>query len=240
MLKPRSVDEETATKVNLLSLVYNYSKTKLEKSSLLDFSEKRKIIRELKKDNNLIVTKPEKGNGCVLMNKSEYLEKINDIISDSTKFKLLGKAKELDNIDKVESETIKFLKQLLFKNGIIESLFNLIKPVGSVTPRLYGLPKINKKNIPLMPILSMVNSAQRKLAKFLNSSLEPVLKYFSAYCLKDSFTFVDKIKEMEAQNTFIASFDVKSLFTNVPLEEVIEICVDTLHKISKLTVSRMN
>ena len=45
---------------------------------------------------------------------------------------------------------------------------------------------------------------------------------------------------MEAQNTFIASFDVKSLFTNVPLEEVIEICVDTLHKISKLTVSRMN
>ena len=145
MLKPRSVDEETATKVNLLSLVYNYSKTKLEKSSLLDFSEKKKIIRELKKDNNLIVTKPEEGNGCVLMNKSEYLEKINDIISYSTKFKLLGKAKELDNIDKVESETIKFLKQLLFKNGIIESLFNLIKPVGSVTPRLYGLPKINKK-----------------------------------------------------------------------------------------------
>ena len=86
----------------------------------------------------------------------------------------------------------------------------------------------------------MVNSAQSKLAKFLNSSLEPVLKYFSAYCLKDSFTFVDKIKEMEARNTFIASFDVKSLFTNVPLEEVIEICFDTLHKISKLTVSRMN
>ena len=86
----------------------------------------------------------------------------------------------------------------------------------------------------------MVNSAQHKLAKFLNSSLEPVLKYFSAYCLKDSFTFVDKIKEMEAQNTFIASFDVKSLFTNVPLEEVIEICVDTRYKISNPTVSRTN
>ena len=86
----------------------------------------------------------------------------------------------------------------------------------------------------------MVNSAQHKLAKFLNSSLEPVLKYFSAYCLKDSFTFVDKIKEMEAQITFIMSFDVKSLFTNVLLEEVIKICVDTLYKISKPTVSRMN
>ena len=82
----------------------------------------------------------------------------------------------------------------------------------------------------------MVNSAQHKLAKFLNSCLEPVLKHFSSYCLKDSFTFVDKIKEMEANNTFNASFDVKILFTNVPLEEVIEICADTLCKISKPTV----
>ena len=139
MLKPRSIDEETATKVNLLSLVYNYSKTKLEKSSLLDFSEKRKIIRELKKDNNLIVTKPEKGNGCVLMNKSEYLEKINDIISNSTKFKFLGEVKQLDNIDIAKSKIFKFLKQLLFKNKISESFFNLIKPVGLVTPSLYKL-----------------------------------------------------------------------------------------------------
>ena len=45
---------------------------------------------------------------------------------------------------------------------------------------------------------------------------------------------------MEANNTFNASFDVKSLFTNVLLEEVMEICVDTLYKISKPTVSRKN
>ena len=109
----------------------------------------------------------------------------------------------------MEHEIVKFLKQLLFKNEISDSLFNLIKPVGSVTPRLYGLPKIHKENIPFSPFLYMVNSAQHKLAKFLNSSLEPVLKYFSAYCLKDSFRFVDKIKEMEAQNTFIALLMLK-------------------------------
>ena len=160
------------------------------------------------------------------MSKSDYLEKMNDIIGDSTKFKLLSSVKELDNIDKVESEIIKFLIQLFTKNEFIESIFNLIKPVGLVTPRLYGLPKIHKENIPLRPILSMVNSEQHKLAKFLDLSLEPVLKHFLAYCLKDSFTFVDNIKEMEANNTFIVSFDVKSLFTNVLLEEVIEICVD--------------
>ena len=75
----------------------------------------------------------------------------------------------------------------------------------------------------------MVISAQHKLAKFLNSSLELVLKHFLEYSLKDSFTFVNKIKEMEANNTLIASFDVQVISIKVPLEEVIEICVDTLY-----------
>ena len=46
---------------------------------------------------------------------------MNDTISDSTNFKLLGKATKVDNIDKVESKIIKFLEQLLFKNEIIDS-----------------------------------------------------------------------------------------------------------------------
>ena len=103
---------------------------------------------------------------------------MNHRISDSTKFKLLEKATVVDNIYKVESEIIKFLKQLLLKNEISDSLSNLINPVGSVTPCFNVLPKIHKENIPLNPILSMVNSAQHKLAKFLNLSLEPVFKYF--------------------------------------------------------------
>ena len=42
---------------------------------------------------------------------------------------------------------------------------------------LYGLPKIYKKDVPLIPILLMVNLAQHKLAKFLNVLLNPVLEF---------------------------------------------------------------
>ena len=73
------------------------------------------------------------------MNKSYYLKKINDIFSDSIKFKLLSEAKKLDSIGKVKFKVIKFSKQLLFKNEITESLIYLIRPVISVTPHLYGL-----------------------------------------------------------------------------------------------------
>ena len=78
---------------------------------------------------------------------------------------------------------------------------------------MYGLLKLHKKGVPLRPILSMVNSAQHKLAKFLNDQLCPVLEHFSSYVLKDSFSFVDQIKSIASNNTFMASFDVKSFFT---------------------------
>ena len=60
----------------------------------------------------------------------------------------------------------------------IEDIFNLIKPVCSITPRMYGLTKIHKKHIPLRPILSIVNSAQHKIAEFLNDQLYHVLEHF--------------------------------------------------------------
>ena len=77
----------------------------------------------------------------------------------------------------------------------------------------------------------MVKYAQHKLAKFVNDKLYMVLKHLSSYMLKDSFSFADHIKRTDSNNTFMASFDVKSLFTNVLLDEVLDICVDTLYRL---------
>ena len=58
------------------------------------------------------------------------------------------------------------------------------------------------------------------------------------YTLKDSFEFA---KDMINQNSncFMASLDVDSLFTNVPLDEIIKICIDELFK-SEMTVPGLN
>ena len=47
---------------------------------------------------------------------------------------------------------------------------------------------------------------------------------------KDSFTFVKDIKEVSFNNKFLVSFDVNSLFTNIPLNETIDIAVDLIFK----------
>ena len=100
---------------------------------------------------------------------------------------------------------------------------------------LYGVPKIHKKDVPLRPILSMINAPQHEMAKWLAELLKPVLKKYSAHATKDTFEFVDDVREFgqqQAENSgslFLCSFDVVSLFTNVPLKETIDICIQSLY-----------
>ena len=41
-----------------------------------------------------------------------------------------------------------------------ESIYKEIRQTGSLRPRLCGLPKVHKKEVPLRPILSMVGLSQ--------------------------------------------------------------------------------
>ena len=58
------------------------------------------------------------------------------------------------------------------------------------------------------------------------------------YTLKDSFEFAKDIINQNS-NCFMASLDVDSLFTNVPLDKIIKICIDELFK-SEMTVPGLN
>ena len=77
----------------------------------------------------------------------------------------------------------------------------------------------------------MTGSAQQQLAKWLTSLLDPVLQLFSTNCISDSFTFVENLRNFQfpTSSPFLCSFDISSLFTNVPLQETIEICANALY-----------
>ena len=49
------------------------------------------------------------------------------------------------------------------------------------------------------------------------------------YTIADSFHFAEEICKQDP-NLYMASLDVDSLFTNIPLDETIDICIDSLYK----------
>ena len=101
---------------------------------------------------------------------------------------------------------------------------------------MYGLPKTHKKGTPLRPILFTTVSCHHELGKWLAGLLIPVLERFSSHCISDSFTFAKTMQNLAAidPNVFMCSFDMSSLFTNVPLDKTIKICSDALYHDSNL------
>ena len=74
----------------------------------------------------------------------------------------------------------------------------------------------------------MCYSAQHSLAKWLVEVLKPVLESYSGCCVKDSFTFSSIISRLPVcmESQFLVSFDVVSLFTNIPLDKTKSICAE--------------
>ena len=74
-------------------------------------------------------------------------------------------------------------------------------------------------------ILSAIGTPTNKLTKFLLKFLTPSTA--NEYTVIDSFHFAEEIYQ-EDPNVHMASLDVDSLFTNIPQNQTIDICVDNL------------
>ena len=73
----------------------------------------------------------------------------------------------------------------------------------------------------MRPILSATGTYNYALAKWLDEKLKPLS--VNRYTISDTFSFAEEIKNLVIdQNDILVSFDITSLFTNVPLQETIE------------------
>ena len=73
----------------------------------------------------------------------------------------------------------------------------------------------------------MIGTPKYKLAKFLDSVIKPSIP--DKYMLSFTNHFIEKLKQVEVQShEILVSFDVVSLFTNVPLEETTQIIANYL------------
>ena len=121
---------------------------------------------------------------------------------------------------------IRCLRDTLLKNDIIsESVYKDLFPTGSKPGILYGLPKVHKENCPARPIMSAIGTYNYRLAKF----LVPIFQPFSInqYSVYDTFSFFKEITNFKSDTKLcMASFDVSSLFTNIPLDETIDYAVN--------------
>jgi len=179
-------------------------------------------LKSLKDDDNIIITRPDKGRGIVILNKDDYQNKLQSILDDSSKFKRIS-CDTASYLLKLEDKLNRLLRPI--KTSIGEATYNLLTTSGSKPGFLYGLPKIHKLGHPLRPIISAVGTFNYNIAKFLVKIISPLT--INQYTIDNSFAFVKEICSLKPlRPVTMASFDIESLFTNVPLRETTEIIVN--------------
>ncbi|KAL0269180.1 UNVERIFIED_CONTAM: hypothetical protein PYX00_006992 [Menopon gallinae] len=133
-------------------------------------------IKNLKRNQDIIILPADKGNATVILNKTDYQEKMEQLLENST----YTKTKK----DPTQNILRNLRKELDKSKSDSTSIHNLI-PRNAQTPRIYGLPKIHKTGVPLRP------------------------------------TAISRIKLTD--DDLLVSFDVESLFTNVPIDDTLKL-----------------
>ena len=119
-------------------------------------------------NNDIVLTRPDKGAGVVILNRADYLSNMDAIPGDTDKFLKLGDL-SFDDTQWIENKLQKRFLELYESKLMSKEIYEFIRPVGLQRPRMYGLTNIHKTRIPLRPILSMCHSAQHSLARWLVS-----------------------------------------------------------------------
>ena len=73
----------------MASIAENYANARIDWTGFPLSKEELAVIRELRRNENVVISRPDKGNGVVVLNKADYLKKMEAILADEKKFHTL-------------------------------------------------------------------------------------------------------------------------------------------------------
>ena len=213
----------------------------LHKQKFNPFSEKQKSnitkeeysgIMELKNNTDIIIKEADKGGAVIVMNKEHYSAMIKKQLNDDRTYKVTT-----ENCDKKVLKNLQVLCEK-YKNDLTDEEKDYWTKFQSKTSNFYGLPKVHKSKIikeaivkqnaeyieclepcdlKVRPIVAGPNCPTRNLSNLLDKILKPLLIHVKSH-IKDNLNFLKECSRVNNANTILATFDIVSLYTNIPHE----------------------
>ena len=185
--------------------------------------EEFKVINELKEDDSRIILTADKGVAMVVLNKEEYIKKAEHLLNQPTYRKIPE-----DPTSKQKTRLIKLLKILKEKEALIKKPTRECIPQEQDLLNSMGSQNIHKPDTPLKPILSSTGIVSYNTAKELAKILKTLVG-LSTHHLQNTKDFIQQLKDVKLQQEdSIISYDVKALFTSVPIQPVLNIIKNKL------------
>lgn len=214
---PTVLWQEAKKRSSIMIDRFKKKRNKNDKKSWLNFIAQRAEDFFLK-HSQLITLQSDKGKHSVVMLKTEYEEKINELLNDVNTYTPIN-----IDIEEIIQKNDLFVNDLIKLGTIKRENRGIMSDKGTTPAKFYGLPKIHKKGAPLRPITSANNSPGKKLSTLMVNILTPIFTNNDLH-IRNSVTCKNRIQDIELNpEDRLVSFDVISMFTNIPTELAIEV-----------------
>ena len=192
--------------------------------------KQNQALKRLQNDDTIIFKEADKGGAIVIMDKIFYRDKILEQLNDQQYYQELP-----ENMDK---KTMRAIKKLVskFSQCMTEKEIDYLTNFEVKTSNFYGLPKVHKskqieaavqqQNSPFIeiqspedlkfrPIVAGPQCPTHRLSHFIDLILKPLCQYVPSF-IRDDFDFLNHLPTDIDQDAILVSFDVVSLYTNIP------------------------
>ena len=180
--------------------------------------EERKAIDELRKDETKMILTVDRGVSMVILNRDDYSQKAEGLLQESAYRPIPN-----DPTNKYKNKLIALLKTIKTGGGINETTYKRLYPTGAGSPKFYRLPKMHKEGTPLRPIVSSIGAVTYSTSKELSRILRPLVGK-SPHHICNNQDFIEHLKGIIlGPEEVMVSYDVRALFTSVPIKPALEI-----------------
>ena len=183
-----------------------------------------KLLSPLIKNDKIVILAADKESCTVIFLKNDYIRKVNNTIEEG-----MQQGKYIETIDFTQSD-LKHFRGFLFSHFKKSEHYYQMLPVSNQPGRFFATDKTHKftslndiavKNLKLRPIIDLTGTHTYNTSKFIANYLQPLSK--NQYNISDTLNFPDLLKSADTNANYEdVSYDVKSLFTSIPVAETIQ------------------
>lgn len=227
-----------ATKLIEQKIIYNYKKNAISDVSqcIEKFFNKPKhctktqalicrAVEETKdflfNNKHIMVTKADKGNITVLIDRKSYTNKMIDHLNDTSTYAQL----KISNIKAMIKRNLILLEKMAMYQVITKPMAKMIYATETQRAKIYGLIKIHKENYPPRPIVASNATPGTFIATKIKNILEKAMKT-QRYRVKNSLDLKQQISKLHVPSSHkLFTLDVVSMFTNITPEYTVK-CIE--------------
>ena len=233
-----------------ISCLKGYASTNANTNRVKDNlnKEERTAIENLRNDPTIVIKEADKGGAVVIMDRDHYKRMVMQQLLDEEFYTEISGSQDKTTMKRVFDLIHKYSDCLTKKEQDYLTKFEC------KSSNFYGLPKIHKSkqiqsglenntssyiklpeptDLKLRPIIAGPACPTQRLSNLLDILLKPLCKNVPSY-VRDDLDFLRFIPDTIDPDTILVSFDVVSLYTNIPHSLGIEAITNSIERNTQL------